>query len=78
MIRKNLDARYQAICVEGAIVESVSRDRRVIEVARAINIHNTGVIFDTESAANILAEVREDHNVEPEIVQKALSLNGKA
>lgn len=78
MIKQSMDSKYEAVCAQGAVVESVSRDHRVVEVARAINIHNVGGLFDVEIATDMLAQVKEDHNVEPEVVQQALSLNGRA
>lgn len=76
--RRNIDTGYEEVCAQGVVVENVSRDHRVVEVARAINIYNTGAFFDVEIVTDMLAQVSEEHNVGPEVVQQALSLNSRA
>lgn len=74
MNRRKIGREYQNLC-EDYSVKTLSQDPRIISAAGLLCIVETDIEFDIDKVSNNLAIIGEDHNVGPDIIHRALSLN---
>lgn len=74
MNQRKFDRKYQILC-EDARVATLSKDPGIISAAGLLCIVETGIEFDVDKVSNHLAIIGENHNVSPDVLHRALSLN---
>jgi hypothetical protein len=65
---RSMQSEYQALCES----QRVTADIRVSSAAGSLANRETGVVVDIDSIAGVLADVREEYGVGPDVIQNAL------